>query len=130
MVEQNSQIAAKTSSFRPDLWSGGAVLIAVLVLMPIAAVVWIALNPSENIWPHLLNTTLPRYLKNTSILAVSVAGLSAVAGTLTAWMVTMYRFPGSGLLQWLLLLPLAIPAYVGAYFRCAPVWSAWRIPWA
>jgi len=30
-------------------------------------------------------------------------------------LVTMYRFPMSRLLEWLLLLPLAIPAYVGAY---------------
>jgi iron(III) transport system permease protein len=36
-------------------------------------------------------------------------------GTGAAWLVTMYRFPGRGWLQWALLLPLAVPAYVGAY---------------
>mgnify|MGYP002623688685 FL=1 len=85
------------------------------MLVPIVSVVWIAFNPSENIWPHLIATTLPRYLANSVILAGSVGAIAAIVGTLCAWMVTMYRFPGSGWLQWLLLLPLAIPAYVGAY---------------
>ncbi len=116
MVEQNTQLK-RAHSLRslPDRWSVGAVVIAVLVLLPLAAVVWIALTPDKNIWPHLMATTLPRYMINTAILAGSVAALAAVSGTFTAWMVTMYRFPGSGWLQWLLLFPLAIPAYVGAY---------------
>ena len=116
MIEQNSQSPTHPwQGLKIDRWSIAAGLIALLVLMPIASVVWIALNPTENIWPHLLATTLPRYLNNTVVLALSVAGLAAISGTLSAWMVTMYRFPGSGTLQWLLLLPLAIPAYVGAY---------------
>ncbi len=100
---------------RPDPWSAGAVLIAALVLLPILSVVWIALSPGENIWPHLLATSLPRYLVNTLILMLSVGLLSAMVGTGAAWLVVMYRFPGHGVLQWALLLPLAIPAYIGAY---------------
>jgi iron(III) transport system permease protein len=38
-----------------------------------------------------------------------------MVGTGAAWLVVMYRFPGARLFEWLLLLPLAIPAYVGAY---------------
>ncbi len=116
MAEQNSQIASrKPFGQLVDKWSVGAGLIALLVVMPIAAVIMIALSPGENIWPHLVATTLPRYLKNTAILVLAVGGLAAITGTVTAWMVTMYTFPGSRWLQWLLLLPLAIPAYVGAY---------------
>lgn len=90
-------------------------LIAFIVLLPILSVIWIALTPDQNIWPHLISTTLPRYMANTAILVISVGILTAVIGTLCAWMVVMYRFPGSRYLEWLLLLPLAIPAYVGAY---------------
>jgi iron(III) transport system permease protein len=116
MTEQNSQIPSiSPRRLRFERWSMGAVLIAALVVMPIAAVLWIALTPGANIWPDLLATTLPRYLKNTAILVVAVGALAAAVGTATAWMVTMYRFPGSRLLGWLLLLPLSIPAYVGAY---------------
>jgi iron(III) transport system permease protein len=44
-----------------------------------------------------------------------VGVLTAAAGTATAWLVVMYRFPGSRWLDHALLLPLAIPAYIGAY---------------
>ena len=97
------------------VWSLAALLIAGLVLLPILSVVAIAFRPSENIWPHLISTTLPRYLGNTAILTLGTGMLAAAVGTGAAWLVTMYRFPMSRLLEWLLLLPLAIPAYVGAY---------------
>lgn len=98
-----------------DLWSAGALLIAALVVLPVAAVLVLAFHPTENIWPHLLATTLPRYAGNTAILTLGTGALAAMVGTGAAWLVTMYRFPLAGLLEWLLLLPLAIPAYIGAY---------------
>lgn len=96
-------------------WSLGALAIAIVVLAPILAVAALALFPTENIWPHLLSSTLPRYLRTTLILMLGVGVLSAVIGTTAAWLVSRYRFPLSGVLEWALLLPLAIPAYVGAY---------------
>ncbi len=113
MVEQNTQVPIRR--LRLDPWSIGAGLIALVVLAPMAAVVWIAFHPTENIWPHLAATVLPRYLGNTLMLMAGVAVLTAVAGTGTAWLVTMHRFPGSRWLDHALLFPLAIPAYVGAY---------------
>ncbi len=120
MTDRNSQILAAPRraprrALRFEPWSLGALAIALIVVLPVAAVVWTALTPAENVWPQLLATTLPRYLKNTAILVVSVGALSAVFGTLSAWLVTMYRFPGSRFFAWALLLPLSIPAYVGAY---------------
>lgn len=96
-------------------WALGAIAIAALVMLPILSVVWLALHPTENIWPHLIATTLPRYLANSAILTLSAGLLAAAAGTGAAWLVTMYRFPGSRGLEWLLFLPLAVPGYVGAY---------------
>ena len=127
MTEQNTQhlppatpqsLGSKEVGLRTSgggVWSLGAIVIALLVLAPIGSVIWLAFNPSENIWPHLLSTTLPRYLTNTAILALGVGALSAAVGGGAAWLISMYRFPGSWALEWLLLLPLAIPAYVGAY---------------
>ncbi|MBM1219523.1 iron ABC transporter permease [Ponticoccus sp. SC2-23] len=100
---------------RPDPWSVGALVIALVVLAPVVAVVWFAFHPTENIWPHLLSTTLPRYMGNTLVLMGAVGLVTAMIGTVTAWLVTMYHFPGRSWLQWALLLPLAVPAYVGAY---------------
>ena len=116
MTEQNTQLnTAAPLRFRLDVWSAGALLIAALVVLPLISVLWIAANPAENIWPHLMATVLPRYLINTGILMVAVGGLAAAVGVVTAWLVVMYRFPFSRVLEWGLLLPLAIPAYVGAY---------------
>ena len=99
----------------PNFWSVTALMIAVVVTAPILAVVWIAFNPTENIWPHLIATVLPRYFANTLILMLGVGGLCAAVGTGAAWLVVMYRFPGSRWLDYALLFPLAIPAYIGAY---------------
>lgn len=119
MSEQFGQIKAARPSFLRGLsasgWNVGALVIALLVLMPIGAVVWFALTPTENIWPHLLATTLPRYASNTVILMVGVGLLAAGMGAGAAWLVVMYRFAGVKWLQWALLMPLAVPAYVGAY---------------
>ncbi|CTQ48815.1 ABC transporter permease [Jannaschia donghaensis] len=98
-----------------DLWSAGALVIAGLVLVPIVAVVWMAAFPTENIWPHMLSTVLPRYLANTLILMTGVGVLAASIGAGAAWLVAMHDFPGRRILSWMLLMPLAIPAYVGAY---------------
>jgi iron(III) transport system permease protein len=112
MVDKITQVRR---GVRVDPWTIAVTLIAVLILAPIMAVVWLAFLPTENIWPHLMATVLPRYIGNTLILMVGVAVLTAVAGTGTAWLVTMYRFAGRGWLNVALLFPLAIPAYVSAY---------------
>jgi iron(III) transport system permease protein len=108
-------MAPNATRIRIDPWSVGAALIAALVLLPICAVVWFALTPTENIWPHLVSTTLPRYLSNTAVAMFSVGALAALIGTGAAWLVVMYQFPGRKWLQWALLMPLAVPGYVGAY---------------
>jgi iron(III) transport system permease protein len=118
MTKQNSQVhSGRRQRHRPrlDIWSVGAGVIAAVVLCPILSVVWIAFHPTENIWPHLMASVLPRYLGNTLILMVGVAVLTAVFGAASAWLVAMYRFPGRRWLDYALLFPLAIPAYVGAY---------------
>jgi iron(III) transport system permease protein len=123
MGDQNSREKASPARRVPaspvgkgiDLWRMAAVLVAVIVVAPILSVIWMALHPTENIWPHLMATVMPRYLANTAILMLGVGGLTALIGTGAAWLVTMYRFPGSGWLATALLFPLAIPAYVGAY---------------
>lgn len=96
-------------------WFISSCTIALLVALPIISVVFLALLPEENAWPHLINTVLPSYLKNTIILMVGVGMLSLLLGTGSAWLISMYNFPGKRWLSWGLLLPFAVPAYVIAY---------------
>ena len=110
--------ATPSTRWRPNgagIWSLGAVIIAVIVILPILSVIYLAFFPTENIWPHLLSTTLPRYFRTTLALMLSVGFGAIMIGAGAAWLITRYRFFGSRWLEWLLLLPLAIPAYVGAY---------------
>ena len=115
MVEQTTLKSGRRRFHRPDGWSLGASVIALIVLIPLVSVLWIAFFPTENIWGHLVATTLPRYLRNSLVLMASVGLLSAIIGTTCAWFVEMTRFPLQKFLQWALLMPLAIPAYIGAY---------------
>ncbi|MEM6661153.1 MAG: iron ABC transporter permease [Pseudomonadota bacterium] len=113
MMSQTANFRAQ--SLLPDRWTIGAVLLSALLLMPIAALLWLALFPAENIWPHLLANQLPVYVANTVQLMAMVAIGAGVIGTCTAWLVVMTEFPGRRWLEWALLAPLAMPAYIGAY---------------
>jgi iron(III) transport system permease protein len=96
-------------------WSVAATIISLIAMAPILAIVALALQPSGDAWPHLLANVLPGALRRTLALMAGVGALTLIIGTGTAWLVTMYRFPGRNLFQWLLLLPLAMPTYIIAY---------------
>ena len=96
-------------------WSGGAIILAALAVMPVAAVLIFAFGDSGDIWEHLVKTSLFGYVKTTLWLMLGVGVSVFVTGVSTAWVVTMCPFPGRKVFEWLLLLPLAMPAYVIAY---------------
>jgi iron(III) transport system permease protein len=98
-----------------DPWMISAILLSALIVMPVAAVLYLAFNPTENIWPHLLRTSLPRYVHNSLLLMLGVGVSVCLIGVCNAWLVTMCRFPGRRQFEWLLALPFAVPAYVIAY---------------
>lgn len=105
-------LVAKRTSKR---WLITAAVTTTIVALPVLSVLILALFPEENIWPHLLNTTLPRYLVTTLQLMAGVAFITLVIGLATAWAVTMCEFPGRKFFEWAMLLPFAVPAYVIAY---------------
>lgn len=93
-----------------------ASLLALLVSMPVASVVLHVFMPDkQGVWAHLMETVLADYVVNSLVLALGTGLGAALLGTGAAWWVAMYRFPGRGVLEWALLLPLAMPTYVIAY---------------
>lgn len=96
-------------------WNIITVGIALLVSIPILTVAANIFIPSGDIWNHLASTVLPDYLKNSFWLMIGVGFGVFVLGVGTAWLVTMCRFPGSRWFNWLLILPMAVPAYLMAY---------------
>ncbi len=95
-----------------DLWPVAAGAVALVVATPILVVVSSILTPSLEVWSHLWETQLAELAWNTVALITGVGLGVVVVGTGLAWLVTMYRFPGRGIFEWLLILPLAMPAYV------------------
>ncbi len=89
--------------------------IAAVLALPIISVVASVFAGAGDTWAHLAATALPRYVWNTLLLLLGVACGVISMGVLSAWLITAYRFPGRDLLEWALLLPLAVPAYVMAY---------------
>ena len=92
-----------------------ALTVAALFVLPVATVLANLFASSEGTWAHLAATVLPRYVANTAWLVLGVGLAVPVIGAGTAWLVTMFRFPGRRLFEWALILPLAVPAYVMAY---------------
>ena len=90
-------------------------LVAGALLLPVIVIAASVFLSSGDIWRHLYDTVLAEYVSNSLLLALGVGCLSLPLGVIPAWLVTLYRFPGSRQLEWALLLPLAMPAYIIAY---------------
>jgi iron(III) transport system permease protein len=97
------------------LWTTLVALVALPLALPILSIIVLAFSPSDNIWPHLISTVLPNYVLQTVLLLSGVGIFTFVLGVALAGLVTFYAFPGCKLLQWLALLPLAMPGYIVSY---------------
>ena len=98
-----------------DRWSVGVILLCSLILGPVLAVLVAAFGDSGGLWSHLYDTVLGRYISNTLILMAGVGVVAIGFGVSSAWVVSRYDFAGRRILEWMLLLPAAIPAYIIAY---------------
>nr|WP_235005764.1 iron ABC transporter permease [Halopseudomonas aestusnigri] len=96
-------------------WRAVAYTGAALVLMPllVLALSWSSLDIS--IWRHLLETQMLRLLGNTLVLSVGVVAGVVLLGVSLAWLTSLCEFPGRRWLDWALMLPFAVPAYVLAF---------------
>ena len=115
-----------------DKWSAATVVLCCFLLGPVAALLLAAFGDSGGLWGHLVDTVLATYVTNTLLLMGGVGSVAIVFGVSSAWVISRYDFAGRDMLEWMLLLPAAIPAYIIAYcytdfFEYAgPVQSALR----
>ena len=114
---------AVTSSHQPVRWAPNrlngmfltTIIAALCVALPILVVVSFVITGVSDAWPHLLDTLLGQYALNSLLLSMLVAVGVIMLGVPAAWIISFYRFRGRGVLSWLLLLPMAYPAYILAY---------------
>jgi iron(III) transport system permease protein len=96
-------------------WLVASSVVLALVILPLVGLIYFAARGSGDVWPNLVANVLPYAIRTTVLLLLGVSVLVAVIGVGTAWLVTMYRFPGRRIFEWALLLPLAVPTYIIAY---------------
>lgn len=115
----SAAVAGGSAGFRRFIrfepWTVLTVAVAAVVAAPVVVVLGFLLVPAGEVWRHLADTVLVRYVANSLWLMLGVGAGTAVVGVGCAWLVTLCRFPGRRLFEWALLLPLAMPAYVIAY---------------
>lgn len=98
-----------------DRWRLVALVFATLVLIPVLVVVSSFFHPEKEVWLHLFDYVLGDLLINTFWLVLGVGFGTLLLGVSLGWLMAVYQFPGRRLLNWALLLPIAIPAYVTAF---------------
>jgi len=89
--------------------------IAALVLLPLSVLFFSWQTIDQQIWSHLWDTQMPRLLGNTLTLVLGVGVGVTLLGVSLAWLTSLCEFPGRRWLDWALMLPFAIPAYVLAF---------------
>lgn len=103
------------SSFVQRRWYPLVLAVVGLVLLPLSVLVLSWQSIDLQIWSHLWDTQMPRLLGNTLTLVVGVGTGVTVIGVSLAWLTSLCEFPGRRWLDWALMLPFAIPAYVLAF---------------
>ncbi len=98
-----------------SIWKTSSGTLALLLVLPIFAIFFTAIGETDELFSHLMSTVLPTYTFNTVVLALGVMLLSLVFGIPSAWLMAMCRLPTERILQWALVLPLAMPAYIVGY---------------
>ncbi|OMP67378.1 iron ABC transporter [Domibacillus epiphyticus] len=98
-----------------NIWAVMSVIFTLLILLPaLSILIQIFSEPNEN-WQHIKEFLLNRYIQNTLVIVAFTGIFSVLIGLSLAWLVTAYHFPFRSFFKWGLILPLAIPPYIGAY---------------
>lgn len=108
VVEPTAARVRRASTRGRPGWSAFVLLVGALVVSPVAAVL---VDVGTGSWPTL-PSNLGEMVWTTVLLMLGVAAGTLVLGCGLAWLVTAYTFPLRNLFVWLLVLPLAMPAYI------------------
>jgi iron(III) transport system permease protein len=121
-------------------WKFFSWFFALALMSPIVVMLWGSINTSSDLFTHLWATVLPEYIRNTLVLGVLVALLSFFFGVTAAALISQTNIVMGKQLRWLLMLPLAMPAYLVAYLytdlfdyagpvqRLLRTWFDWQSP--
>ena len=96
-------------------WSVLTLTIVFFLALPIIFIgVELFSGPGET-WGHIVKHLLPDYIWNSFYLVIVCSFLVLIFGVSSAWFVSRYDFLFRKQMEWLLILPLAIPSYIVGY---------------
>jgi len=100
----------KNTSWKVVSW-----ILALALIVPVLVMLYSGIFSSTELFVHLWQTVLPTYIRNTVWLALLVVFFSLLFGVPSAAIISQTNVIGKKHLRWLLMLPLAMPAYLVAY---------------
>lgn len=114
-ITTKAQDRRKQRPSRFSGWALGTVGLALVLALPVLVVTGNIFVPAGDVWRHLGQTVLQDYVVNSLALMGGVTIGTLALGLSCAWLASMCQFPGRGIFEWALLLPMALPAYIIAY---------------
>ncbi len=96
------------------LW-GSAILTLLVIVMPIVYLVLRGLQADGESWQYLFRLQTLKIIWQTLLLTVSVTLASSVLSLFLSWLIVKTTLGGKNFWMVVMVLPLAIPSYVGAY---------------
>ncbi|MBL4826692.1 MAG: iron ABC transporter permease [Spongiibacteraceae bacterium] len=105
----------RRQSYLKTLSKVAGVSIVVIALVPVCVIVLSWCSDQTQVWQHLIATQLSTLIRNSVVLVVGVGVGVTLLGVSLAWLTVMCEFPGRRYLDWALMSPMAMPAYVLAF---------------
>lgn len=96
-------------------------LICFIMLMPIIALLFeslasmVFIDRGDTTFSNLIDTVLLEYIQNSLSIVFGTLVFACLFAIAPAWWCARYEFTGKQYLQWMMVFPLAIPAYISAY---------------
>ena len=97
------------------IWNIFTSFIAIMFAVPILLIFSSLFFGFNDNFSHIYDVVLMEYSTNSLLLVSGVSILVLFIGVVTALLVTFFKFSGSRVFEWALILPLAIPPYLLAY---------------
>ena len=111
----NKSAIMRTLKRNRNMWVVWSMAGALVALLP-SLYIWFGLFSSTNEnWLHIRDYMLKESVLQSLWLVAGTGFFTILIGVTLAWFISAYDFPLRRFLSWALVMPLAIPPYIGAY---------------
>ncbi|MFA9560556.1 ABC transporter permease [Evansella sp. AB-rgal1] len=98
-----------------NVWAILSFFLIIVILLPNLVIGVNFFAPANDNWEHIKEYLLLDIISNTVLILIFTGIATTLIGTSLAWIITVYKFPLRNFFKWGLILPLAIPPFIGAY---------------